>query len=524
MNESDSIATLSDIVRLHGRARPHARALIFEGRVTTFGALDAGASQVANALRAAGLRPGDRIAHWGKNSDAYFELLMGAARVGVVMTPVNWRLAAPEVAYILADCGAKMLFVGPEFGEMVQSIASTLPAAAVIGMETAMTGGSYQEWRDNEASRDLGIPISSSSPAVQLYTSGTTGRPKGAVLSHANFIWLQQAQSGERYGWNQWAEDDVALAVMPAFHIAGLGWTLTALYNGSPTVLAREFDAPAALEAIATWRVTKILAVPSAVQMLVAEYAARSADLSSLRYVFYGASPMPLELLRRSLESFNAQFVQLYGMTETAGGVIALGPEDHDPVDIARMRSAGRPLAGVEVAVWSEAGHVLAPGKIGELVLRCEANMLGYWQQPEATARALSADGWLRTGDAGYIDADGYVFIKDRVKDLIISGGENIYPAEVENAIYGHPDVADVAVIGVPSPRWGEEAKAIVVLRAGVRPDPDAIIAWARMRIARFKVPKTIDFVDALPRTASGKILRRSLREPYWAGREGSLA
>jgi acyl-CoA synthetase (AMP-forming)/AMP-acid ligase II len=220
------------------------------------------------------------------------------------------------------------------------------------------------------------------------------------------------------------------------------------------------------------------------------------------------------------MDVFGCGFVQMYGMTETTGTIVALPPEDHDPAGNERMRSAGKPLPGVEVAILDEAGNPLPPRAVGEIATRSIANMAGYWNMPEATAKTIDPQGWLRTGDAGYMDEDGYVYIHDRVKDMIITGGENVYPAEVENAIFGHPDVADVAVIGVPDEKWGEAVKACVVLKAGRHPKPEDIIAWARARIAGYKTPKSVDFIEALPRNSSGKILRRELREPYWAGKE----
>jgi long-chain acyl-CoA synthetase len=241
-------------------------------------------------------------------------------------------------------------------------------------------------------------------------------------------------------------------------------------------------------------------------------------DYSRLKYILYGASPIPLDLLRECISVFGCGFCQQYGMTETCGTIVYLPPEDHDPAGNKRMRSAGIPMPGVEIKVVDEAGRTVPPNTVGEIAIRSISNMAGYWNLPEATAQTIDKEGWLRTGDAGYLDEDDYLYIQDRVKDMIISGGENIYPAEVENAIYGHPGVQEVAVIGVPDEKWGEVVKAIVVPRPGATIEPQEVIAFARSRIAQFKTPKTVDIIDALPRNASGKILRRQLREPYWAG------
>lgn len=512
------IETLADISRVYARLTPQRRALEFEGRSTTYGELDARASQVARALLADGVRPGDRIAHLGKNTDFYVELLLGAAKAGAVMTPVNWRLAPREWLYIINDCDAKMLFVGPELSGAVEAAAGELQVKQVIGMESPYQGRSYCEWRDAQPAEDPQVSIAKLAAALQLYTSGTTGHPKGAVLSNSNLCGMPQASS--IYEWSRWHANDVSLVAMPCFHIGGTGWAILGLMHGAQNVVAREFDPAKVLDYIETWRITKLFLVPAAMQVIVRLPKARQVDYSQLKYLMYGASPMPLALLRECMDVFGCGFVQLYGMTETTGSVTALGPEDHDPAGNPKMSSAGKALPGVEIVILDADGARLPPGKVGEVAVRSLTNMQGYWKLHQATAKTIDTDNWLRTGDAGYLDEQGYLYIYDRVKDMIISGGENIYPAEVENAIYGHPDVGEVAVIGIPSERWGEEVKAVVALEPGKQRDPDSIIAWARERIASYKVPKTIDFIEALPRNASGKILRRQLREPYWKGRE----
>jgi acyl-CoA synthetase (AMP-forming)/AMP-acid ligase II len=510
------IRTLGDIARAHARAYPDRTALRFEGRTTRYGELDTRSSQVAQALLASGLRAGDRIAHLGKNSDVYVELLLGAVKIGVVMTPVNWRLSPREAQYIVEDSDARLLFVGPELLASVQAYLPTSRPCQVIGTETAYEGRSFGAWRDAHAAQDPLLDIAPDSAAVQLYTSGTTGHPKGAVLTHDNF--LSMLQSEPAHEWSRWSEADVSLAAMPCFHIGGTGWVILGLYNGATNVIAREFDPSKVLDYIVNERITKLFLVPAAMQVVVRHPKAREVDYSRLRYIMYGASPMPLQLLRECMDVFGCGFVQLYGMTETTGSVTALGPEDHSREGNPRMGSAGKALPGVDIAILDEAGARLPPGKVGEVAVRSTTNMRGYWKLPEATARTIGADNWLRTGDAGYLDEAGYLYIYDRVKDMIISGGENVYPAEVENAIFGHPDVAEVAVIGVPSERWGEEVKAMVVPRPGANRDAASIIAWARDRIAAYKVPKSVDFIDAMPRNAAGKILRRELRAPYWKG------
>jgi acyl-CoA synthetase (AMP-forming)/AMP-acid ligase II len=521
MSVSEEAANLADMVRTQAKSRGNSIAFEFEGRQTSFAELDIKTNRVANALRALGVKAGERIAYLGKNSDIYFELLLGAIKARVVMAPVNWRLAGPEIAFIVGDCKAPVLFVGPEFIEQVQRIQAQLPDVRSF---IATEGGAadwrdYAAWRDEQGDDDPNFEISPRDIAIQLYTSGTTGKPKGAMLSHANFFNLVETGKGEKPDWNKWTEDDVSLVAMPIFHIGGSGWGVLGLYHGAKGVIAREFDPNKVLDFFEQSAITKLFMVPAAMQFVVRQPRAREVDFSRLKYMLYGASPIPAALLKECIEVFGCGFVQMYGMTETTGTIVALAPEDHvEGLD--RMRSAGKALPGVELAILDASGKRLPPGEVGEIATRSGSNMAGYWNLPEATARTLDSDGWLRTGDAGYMDKDGYLYIHDRIKDMIISGGENIYPAEVESAICDHPDVAEVAVIGVPDEQWGEAVKAIVVMKPGKTATAFDIIGFIRQRIAAFKTPKTVDFIDALPRNASGKILRRHLRDPYWAGKD----
>jgi fatty-acyl-CoA synthase len=521
MSVSQEPANLADMVRAHAKSRGRATAFEFEGRSTSFVELDANTNRVANGLKALGVEPRERIAYLGKNSEIYFELLLGAMKANVVMAPVNWRLAGPEVAFIVGDCNAAVLFVGPEFITQARNILPQLPGLrAVITTEGgAPEWQDFAAWRNAQSAADPGVEISPKDVAIQLYTSGTTGQPKGAMLSHANFLSLVRAGGGERPAWNTWTSDDVSLVAMPIFHIGGSGSGLLGLYHGAKGVIAREFDPTKVLDFFEQSGITKLFMVPAAMQFVVRQPRARQVDFSRLKFMFYGASPIPAALLRECIEVFKCGFVQMYGMTETTGTIVALPPEDHIE-GLERMRSAGKALPGVELAILDADGKRLPPGEVGEIATRSGSNMAGYWNLPEATAKTLDADGWLRTGDAGYMDQDGYLYIHDRIKDMIISGGENIYPAEVESAICDHPDVAEVAVVGVPDDKWGEAVKAIVVMKSGKRATSSDIINFTRERIAGFKTPKTVDFIEALPRNASGKILRRHLRDPYWTGKD----
>jgi fatty-acyl-CoA synthase len=521
MSDIEVPANLADMVRARAKSRGDAVAYEFEGRQTSFAQFDILTNRVANALKAMGVKPHERIAYLGKNSDIYFELLMGAIKANVVMAPVNWRLAGPEIAFIVEDCKAPVLFVGPEFTGLIDRIRPQLPSVLTFIATEAATPGflDYTAWRDAQSGDDPKVEIERKDIAIQLYTSGTTGKPKGAMLSHANFLNLVEAGKDTRPDWNKWSEDDVSLVAMPIFHIGGSGWGVMGLYHGAKGVIAREFDPTRVLDFFEQSGITKLFMVPAAMQFVVRQPRARSVDFSRLKYMLYGASPIPAALLKECIEVFKCGFVQMYGMTETTGTIVALPPEDHvEGLD--RMRSAGKALPGIELAILDVNGNRLPPGEVGEIATRSGSNMAGYWNLPEATARTLGADGWLRTGDAGYMDKDGYLYIHDRIKDMIISGGENIYPAEVESAICDHPDVAEVAVIGIPDDKWGEAVKAIVVMKQGKSATATDIINFTRERIAGFKTPKSVEFIEALPRNPSGKILRRHLRDPYWEGKD----
>ncbi|MGN6515874.1 MAG: fatty acid--CoA ligase, partial [Rhizomicrobium sp.] len=448
--------TIADIPRTFAQTQPNKTAFSFEGRNTSFAEFDRHTNQVANALLASGVKKGDRICYLGKNSDHYFELFLGAAKMGAVTTPIGWRLAPPEIAYMVNDSRAPMFFVGPEFIGAAKEVLKEAPNVKTV---IAMEGGApewktFEAWRDAARDAPPDVDLTEKDIAIQLYTSGTTGRPKGAMLTHANFIETNRIMKKADINWNRWEADDISLVAMPVAHIGGSGWGLMGLRNGATGIVAREFDPGSVLDFIANDRVSKIFLVPAAIQIVLRDPRARSTDYSRMKTIGYGASPIPLELLREAVEVFGCGFAQMYGMTETTGTIVALPPEDHDMKGGPRMRAAGKPLPEVEIKIIDEAGNTVKTGEVGEIATRSVWNMAGYWNLPEATAKTIDKDGWLRTGDAGYMDEDGYVYIHDRVKDMIISGGENVYPAEVESAIYGHPDVADVAVIGVPDEKW----------------------------------------------------------------------
>lgn len=502
---------LGDILRINAHAHPERVAISYQGSDISFAQLLERSLKVANALRSSSVGVGDRIAILSKNAPEFFEILFGAAIAGVVPVPINWRLSAREVAYLLADSGTKVLFAGVEHRDLALEAVTSNPVAPVIIALEGVERDGFAAWRDKASARDDFPAVDAKAVALQLYTSGTTGRPKGALLSHHSLNSVRVSQP-ESAGWSQWTEEDCCLISMPLFHVGGIGTALASIYHAARMVIARDFTPEALFDYVEHEGITKLFLVPAAMRIVLDHPRARLTDYSRIHYILYGSSPITPALLREAIALFNCGFVQVYGMTETSGTIVVLPPEDHVRGEAHRMRSAGKPLAGVEIAILDADGRHLPPGEVGEIAIRSQANMTGYWNQPAASAECLLADGFLRSGDAGYLDQDGYVFVCDRVKDMIISGGENVYAAEVEAALCEHPDVAEVAVVGIPDARWGEAVKAFVVAAPGVQLDPEALRAFVRERLAAYKVPKTIAFVNALPKNAAGKVLRRALR------------
>ena len=512
-----AIRVVADIPRHHGRTRPDYPAMIYEGRVTTYAEFDRRTSQVANGLIAAGLKPQSRVGFLDKNSDRFFDIYLGTAKSNTVLVGVNWRLAPPEIAYVVNNARCEVLFVGHEYLPTIAKIRGELETVRLVVVIGGAGDGhqDFDAWQASQSDKDPMVPVDGQDTAIQLYTSGTTGHPKGVELTNDNVIGGAGLINGGPYG--DWGDAEVNMVCMPAFHVAGANWGLVGLYAGATDVILREVDPTKILDQLGRYKVTKSFFVPAVILLLLQHPDCAKTDFSHLNLIGYGASPIPLDLLRQGLATFKCGFVQCYGLTETTGTVVALTPEDHDPNGTPKMRSCGKPIGGCEIRILGADGEVKGPGEVGEILIKGPLVMKGYWNNPEATAKSIR-DGWFYSGDAGYTDEDGYLYIYDRVKDMIVSGAENIYPAEVESALFGHPAIADVAVIGVPDQKWGEAVKAVVVLKTGQTASADEIIAFARERIASYKCPKTVDFVDALPRNPSGKLLKRELREPYWEG------
>ncbi|MGE0230280.1 MAG: long-chain-fatty-acid--CoA ligase [Flavobacteriaceae bacterium] len=509
------IRTLGDIARFHAKQTPEKPAILCEGKATSFKTLDLDSNRIANALLRADLPAEMPAGFIGKNSPFFTTLLFGAAKAGRTLLALNWRLSAREIGEIIGYAECRFLIADQSMIELARE------ACRHAGMDVEIVlapvdvaSPDWDRFMDGCDDLDPQIAVPEDMTALLLFTSGTTGLPKGVELTHANFNFIRLTEHLD--DGLPWEADDVYLMSMPNFHTAGTGLMLQSLYVGSTVVMLEAFEPKAVLKAITDTRPTIILIVPSALQMLLDHPDAATVDFTCFKLVMYAGSPISLPLIKRAMAEMKSQFVQWYGATETVGAMTLLRADQHDLEREESLKSCGTTVPLVDIEIVDEHGKEVPVGTVGEVMIRTPSLFKGYWRNPEAT-RAAQINGWYKTGDAAYRDAAGFIYIVDRIKDMIISGGENVYSAEVERALLQHPDVSEAAAIGMPDAKWGEAVTGIIVLKEGKKVSESDIISFCRDYLGGYKVPKSIIFTDALPRTPSGKVQKNLLRDKFRA-------
>lgn len=513
MSRIDEMLWIGDVAARGAEYHPERAALIFaeRGKILSYAALEQHSNAFAAELGRRGLRAGERIAYLGRNSDLYYPVLFGAIRAGVVLVPLNWRQTASEVAYQLEDSQTRWLLVDAELEDTARvAIAGLSSPPSLLRID----GAPGEENLRTLLERDVDAPAvatrhDDAQTALQVYTSGTTGRPKGVLISHRALSLARHAESIAP-DWADWEEGGISLSAMPNFHMGGLSWVLIGLVRQSTVVITADPLPANMLRLIREYAVERSFIVPTVIRAIVDELHASHEAAPKLKGIYYGAMPMSETLLREAMELFHCKFGQFFGMTEVAGTATYLPPDQHDLARPQLLKSVGRPIAGMSLEIRDAERRVLGLGQPGEIWIKAPTLMQGYWGQPEKTAEAV-VDGWYATGDGGYLVEGGFLYLTDRIKDMIVSGGENIYPIEVEEVLLQHPSVLAAAVVGVPDERWGELVVAVLELRPGQQVSEDELRSHVRDRIASYKCPRIIRF-DALPRTASGKVQRGLLR------------
>ncbi len=513
---------LDDRLAYWAQAKPDEVAITFLDRTFTWAQFNDRVRRLAGALAERGVGRGDVIGFLDKNHPACIETTLAAASLGAATAIVNFRLAASEMDYVLNDSGARLLIVGAELKDGIDKIRDQLPGVEHV-IEVTPQGGAGDEYEQMLAAatpRGRGEDVSPDDVCVIMYSSGTTGNPKGVRLSQAAL--LAHTMNAATFDFEP---DDKVMVSMPLFHVGGTSFAQFPIHHGVPSLMTREVDGASMAGALLAGA-TRTFLVPAVLGKVMEMGPDATALFKRLRTFVYGASPMPPALLAKALEEFpDTEFVQVYGLTEVCGAVTQLSPEAHrDAAHPERLTSAGQPADEVEVKVVNPDTLEEVPlGQPGELWFRTPQLMQGYHNKPEATAEVITADGWFRTGDIGRVDDGGFIFVEDRLKDMIISGGENIYSVEVERALTDHPAVLDAAVFGIPDDKWGESVKAVVELSAGQQTSPEELVTWCREKLAHYKCPRSVEIMEELPRTPTGKLLKKDLRKPYWENRDRAI-
>ena len=497
--------------------------LVFEGDRYTFARTEERVNRLANALADLGVEKGDRVGMLQVNCNQYVEAYFAAAKLGAIFVPMNFRAKADELKYLIANAEAKILFGGVRYLDILDPLLSELPSVKeCISLDGQVEGKLFYDDVISAASPDeVFTEIDDDDITILMYTAGTTGRPKGVPLRHSGFVSyiLENVEPADP------AVSERNLLTVPLYHVAGIQAMMAAVYGGRTLVLMKQFEVKEWLETIGREKATRAMLVPTMLKWVLDDPDFHKFDLSSLNVITYGAAPMPFEVISKAIKEMPwVRFINAFGQTETASTITTLGPEDHvlegteEEVEkkLKRLTSSiGRPLSDVEVKIVDEEGNTLPPLEEGEIMAKGSRIMSGYWRDEQKTSDVLTDDGWLRTGDRGWMDEDGYIYLAGRGDDIIIRGGENISPKEVEDVLYSHPKIAEAAVIGVPHPEWGQEPRAIVVLEKGKQATVEEVIEYCRDRLSGFKRPTSVVFVESLPLNPMGKVLKRELREQY---------
>ncbi|HLE81257.1 MAG TPA: long-chain-fatty-acid--CoA ligase [Dehalococcoidia bacterium] len=516
MNTTDFLTIAVAIV-------PDRPAVLFEGKSFTFAQIAESANRLANALLRIGIKKEDRVGVIQVNCNEFLEIYNAIAKAGAIMVPLNFRAKEDELAYMLNNAEAKVLFVGDRYLDLVRNMRPHAPSVKqFISIDSKQPDMLYyKDLLARAPADDVFTDIGDDDVTILMYTAGTTGRPKGVPLSHSGFVsyMLNNVQPADP------EVNEVNLLTVPLYHVAGIQAMLAATYGGRTLAMMRQFEAKEWMETVQHAKATRAMLVPTMLKRVIDDPDFNKYDLSSLKVITYGAAPMPFEVIKKAIEALpNVRFINAFGQTETASTICMLGPEDHDlrcepalkEKKLRRLQSSiGLPLPDVEMKGIDEEGKDLPPGEVGMIVARGPRVMGGYWKDAEKTAQAMTPDGWLRTNDMGYRDEDGYFYLAGRADDMIIRGGENISPEEVENVLYAHPKVEEVAVIGVSDEEWGQEVMAVCVLKPGQAATREEIIDFCRGKVSSFKRPRHVVFCAALPRNPMGKVLKRTLRQKY---------
>ncbi len=513
----------TDFLNISNAICPERNCIVFEGKRWTYAQINERVNRLGNALAKLGIKEGDRVGILHVNYSQYIETYFAVAKLGAIFVPLNFRAKADELAYMITHAEAKTLFVGNRYLDMVNAMLPQLPSIKkCFSIDSHSEGmGYYEDLIGSASSNELIGEIGDENTTILMYTAGTTGRPKGVPLRHNAFVTYVLDNVDP-------ASPDIEernLLTVPLYHVAGIQAMLAAIYGGRTLLLMRQFEVKEWLDTIQREKATRAMLVPTMLKRVIDDPDFGKYDLSCLKVVTYGAAPMPFEVIHRAIQVMPwVRFINAFGQTETASTITTLGPEDHiiegteeeREKKIKRLTSSiGRPLPDVEVKIMDEEGKALPPLEVGEILARGPRIMTGYWRDEQKTSQVMTPDGWLRTGDMGWMDEEGYIYLAGRADDMIIRGGENISPDEVENVLHSHPKVEEAAVIGVQDSEWGQEPRAVVVLKKGEMATPEEIVEFCRSKLAGFKRPRSVVFISSLPRNPMGKVLRKNLREEY---------